>query len=524
MFQRILKDPFSSSMIVIIILGYFFTYFFEKTSALPLLNFILYFFIFLLGIESLRKTLLLYFPDFTVGLTILSLAFGTNLFNLIAFDYKLQPILLFSLYSILVYISASWQEIQKVIQLIFLALILGLIILFQPTGYLALLIPMLWGVHNKESWMAKVNMLKKSKKQLLLFTGVLFLIILIPMVIWKISPGEIPLFSFKLPGVFISFSSFLWEDSFSFEHGWLIYTPLMIVSFVGFYFLAEKGRNFFYSIFLICFLDLFLESSWNDLGNAPIFGQIAFIPAYALFVLPLAFILNFIQKGNIISRIMIAIFIPLLIILNLFQTWQFNNGILLKTNMTPDKYGLIFGRSSLTEIEKQQLKGVEPDECFQFQNENKFKKVVLSSFDFEDSNVPYNSDLERAFVKNGKQAFAMTSNARFSPLLRTFYKELKKGSSEGVRITVSVFAPVLSSLNDVNLVVSSLHKNSNYLYKRRNLGELNLKPGIWNTVSLDYQIPTDPNPEDEIVAYVWYTGNSVIYIDDLKYEAFERKK
>jgi hypothetical protein len=57
-----------------------------------------------------------------------------------------------------------------------------------------------------------------------------------------------------------------------------------------------------------------------------------------------------------------------------------------------------------------------------------------------------------------------------------------------------------------------------------NLGDLKLKPGVWNTVSLDYLIPVDPEPGDRLVSYVWYTGNEVIFIDDLRYEAFEFKK
>lgn len=93
-----------------------------------------------------------------------------------------------------------------------------------------------------------------------------------------------------------------------------------------------------------------------------------------------------------------------------------------------------------------------------------------------------------------------------------------------MRITASVFATNSVALSGGFLVISSMHERTNYRYKKLNLGDLKLKPGVWNTVSLDYLIPTDALPGDQLVSYIWYTGNSMIYIDDLKYEAFEPKK
>ena len=93
-----------------------------------------------------------------------------------------------------------------------------------------------------------------------------------------------------------------------------------------------------------------------------------------------------------------------------------------------------------------------------------------------------------------------------------------------MRITVSVFALNAAYYNDLNLVIASNHARNNYRYKRFMLDGKKLKAGTWNTVSFDYQTPPDPDPNDKLVSYVWYPGKNVVFIDDLKYEAFEPKK
>jgi hypothetical protein len=298
----------------------------------------------------------------------------------------------------------------------------------------------------------------------------------------------------------------------------------MVFSFIGFYFFAEKNRPIFYPVFLFCILDLFLETSWSLLGTIPVFGQAAFIPAYALLIFPMASLIGLIQTGKLVSRIGLSILTGILIFLNIFQTWQFNDGIILHSGMTADNYGLVFGRTTLTEIEKQQMAGVEPDTSFVLKDETRFRKTNLVFYDFEDTNVVYKNKLESDHVKSGKIAFTMDNTTRFSPGCHIRYDEFLKKPRVGMRITVSVFSPSDVSFSDVNLVITLAHGETNYRYKRLNLGNLKLKPGVWNTISLDYLIPSDPYPESKLNSYVWYTGNAVVYIDDLKFEAFELKK
>lgn len=524
MFQPKFKNPFSFIAFFIITLVYPLVHFIGAETQPTALAFLLYLLIFLAGIGFIRATLLHYFPDLTVAITLLAFAFGTNIFFMVSLDYRLQPILLFSLYAMVVFFTTSWHEYQKQIYVILVALGLGLIILLQPTGVLSILIPVLWGVHDKESWKSKILLLKNNQKQINLFFICLEILVLPPVLFWMISPGEIPFLAFKLPGVFYAFSSWLWNDLFSFDHGWFIYTPLMIFAFIGFYFFAEKNRPLFYPGFLFIILDLFLETSWSKLGSTPVFGQVAFIPAYALFILPMASFIGLIQTGKPGSRIVLSLLTTILILLNLFQSWQFNNGIIRQSGMTAENYAQVFGSTGVSEIKKMLIAGSEADASIVLKDASSFRKIKLAFYDFEDTLVSFKTKLESEHVKSGKMAFTMDNTTRFFPSLDIRYEDFTKKPRIGMRITVSVFATSPASLSEGNLVISSIHQGNNYRYKRLNFGDLKVKPGVWKTVSLDYLIPVDPEPGDQLVAYVWYTGNSMIYIDDLKYEAFELKK
>ncbi len=524
MFPWKIKNPFSLISFFIIAIVYLLVHFITSKIFLSYIDFFLYLIIFLSGIGYTRKTLLFWFPDLTVGLTLLAVAFGTNLFWIVSLDYQLQPILLFSLYAMVIFLTAKWHEQPKQTYIISLALGLGIIILLQPTGMLSMLIPVLWGVHDKASWKSKILLIKNNYRQVFIFFCCLVVLVLPLVLFWKISPGEISFLSFKLPGIFYSFSSWLWNDLFSFDHGWLIYSPLMIFPFIGFYFFEEKNRPFFYAVFLFCILDLFLESSWSKLGITPVFGQVAFIPAYALLILPMASLIGLIQNGKIVSRFVLLVVTSIFIILNIFQTWQFNDGIILHSGMTADNYIQVFGRTGVAESEKMQMAGIEPDARLVFKDESRFRKINLAFYDFEDTHVPYRNKLKSDHVKSGKMAFIMDSTTRFSPALDIRYDDFTKKPWVGLRITASVYAGSPEALSGAYLVISSIHEGNNYRYQKLNLGDLKLKPNLWNTLTLDYLIPADPFPADHLVSFVWYIGKAKIYIDDLKYEAFELKK
>ena len=524
MFQIRLGTRTSLITFVAIIISLALIHFLFPYGKTHFINSIVCLVIFFTGIWFIRKTLLLFVPDPVVSITLIILIFGTNLFYMAVQGSLLQPVLVFSLYAIIVYLTASVYLTPGLSKIIMLGVFSGLVILVQPTGFLVLLIPILWAVHDRNSIKEKLAGILKNYKELLLSVACLLLVVIFSSLTWKIAPGEISFLGFRLPGLFSFNFRYLWNDLLSFDHGWLIYSPVVLLMVPGFYFLSERNPVIYYPLFVFCLVDILVQSCWTTLGSTEVFGQVAYIPLMAVLSLPLAIFVKVIAEKRRIIQVFVIILCIFFIVLNCFQTWQYVNGIIFRSGMTDETYYRVFGRTDVPETERQQLAGLDPDPVLVLKDGTKFIRRTLAFYDFEDTTATYRNRLEHAFAKSGKWAFKMDSNARFSPAMKVLYSELTKKKQVGARLTVSVFVPKSSEYKDGILVITSIHEGKNYRYRQLRLGDLTMKSGQWQTISFDYLSPIDPCDGDFLEFHVWYTGNASLYIDDLKYEAFEPKE
>lgn len=520
LYQKI-KNPLSSVVTFSIFVFYFLVHLIGSGNRINLLDYFLYLIIFISGIEYTRKTLLLWFTDRNVALTLVALAFGTNLLYIVSLDYRLQTILLFSLYSIVLFYTAKWHEKQTGANTIMLAIGVGIIILLHPTGMFSLLIPVLWGLHDRVSWKQKRTIIRGNIKQVYLFIGCVAVLVLPPLLVWKISPGDIAVLSFKLPGVFISFSSWLWNDLLSFDHGWLIYTPIMLFALIGFHFIAGKFRPIFYPLFPLVIIELFMESSWSLLGKTPVFGQVAFVPFYAILAIALAATTDHVLSGKNTYRSVLFLIPFILVIFNLFQTYQYNNGIILPNKMSAQLWSLSFCRTHLSEWEKEIDPGYEAQASVVLQDTNAYKRKTLAFYDFEDTTVISPNALVKDTSISGKRSFRLNLNTQFSPGIKVQYSEMTKKSRIGIRITASVLTKKPITEGDLNFVVTSIHGGNYYHYRSLIIDSLVLHSGNWNTISFDYLSPRKVFRNDEFQSYIWYKGKDIVYIDNLRIDLFE---
>ena len=62
-----------------------------------------------------------------------------------------------------------------------------------------------------------------------------------------------------------------------------------------------------------------------------------------------------------------------------------------------------------------------------------------------------------------------------------------------------------------------------FKYRLLELEKQNLKPGIWNEVTMDYLTPFFEDKNDPVQAYFWYRGQKEILVDDFEIMVFEPK-
>jgi len=117
----------------------------------------------------------------------------------------------------------------------------------------------------------------------------------------------------------------------------------MLLSIPGIYFLINSNKPYGKAVIIYTIFIVYVIFSWWCWWYGGSFGCRAIIESYALLSLPLAEILLRL-KGNF-KKIILYFFVPVCIILNLFQTYQIHVGAIHYDSMTWKSYLLCFGKS-----------------------------------------------------------------------------------------------------------------------------------------------------------------------------------
>jgi len=479
----------------------------------------------IIGIFLTRILLLKFFKDKIVSFLLIILAFGTNYFFHTSFHGQnaMSHNYLFTLYIIIILLTIKWHLTNQLKHIVLLGIVCGLTILSRPSEVVCLLIPFLWGVNNKNSLFTKFNLFVKYKYQIALFSIILLFIGSFQLIYWKIFTGKFIYYSYGgNAGEGFEFSHpYILEVLFSFRKGWLLYTPIMLFSLIGFIFLYKRNKPIFYSIFLYAILNLYIVSSWSCWWYAESFSQRSLIQSYAVLIIPLGYFIQYIfSRKNSIKGVFYTIII-LLIGLNVFQTWQFNKKIIHGSRMTKDYYISTFGKTSVTEEDKNKLlidRSFDGEE--NFANEEEFKSKILEIKDFE-SEQTNNTTLQYAY--SGKTSYLLGENQNSFPIIEASYAKITDQSYAWIRCSVMVYPVSEINKKTSSFIVCFEHNGYNYKHKRLDLESLNLKLNEWNKVTVDYLTPEVRNKQNKLKVFVEHLGNDKLFIDDLKVEIYELK-
>jgi hypothetical protein len=335
---------------------------------------------------------------------------------------------------------------------------------------------------------------------------------------WKRFTGHYLFFSYTNPGEGLDFlNPHTYKFLLSFRKGWFIYTPVMLFAIIGFYHLYKYRREIFYPLFLFFVLDVYLMSTWTNWWYADgSYSSRSIMPAYVLLAFPLGYFIQWLKSAGKYIKPAAVTIISLLVLLNLFQTWQFQNGIISKERMTRAYYFSIFGKTSVdAEDEKLLLVNRSTDGFESLTDEENYTHKILYENRFEESIVDS--------AKGEKGMFVMSEKNQYSPGIDIKYKDLTTHNHAWLRTSVKVMLPD-SFAGGEPLLVATFHHNEKaykYMTSEFNKGP-KMHPGL-NTLTLDYLTPEVRSTNDNVKIYVWYTGKQPILVDDLTIELFEPK-
>ena len=300
-------------------------------------------FFFIIGLYFLLKILSLYFNPVIVSLSLIAVGLGTNLYYYVVIRSAMSHSYNFALITVFIWLTLKWYERKKYSVIIPLGVIAGLISLIRPTNIIIILFFFLWKIQTYKDLKHRMLELIKDWKYLLIFSAFAFIIWLPQLIYWKAASGHWLYYSYLGERFFFSNPQII-KGMFSYRNGWLLYTPMMIFSITGFVFLSKKLPDFFIAAGLITILFIYIILSWWCWWYVG-FGNRAFIDLYGLLAIPLAVFIEFMTRQKMFIKNSFIVVFCFLLILNLFQTWQYYKGYIQFDSMTKKAYWVLFANT-----------------------------------------------------------------------------------------------------------------------------------------------------------------------------------
>lgn len=478
-----------------------------------------------IGFILLQKTLRNYFEKSIVQLTLVCIFFGTNMMvhsgmynlNVMSHNY------LFMLYALLLFLSEQYLKTGRQKYWYSAIACSALMTLVRPVEIISLCIPVFWGMDSLNAVRKRLaGFCVNERRQSLLSFFILMAFGSIQFIYWKIETGHWIINSYDNPGEGLDLlSPHLADYLFSFRKGWILYTPLVMVCCIGFWYLYKNQRTIFFPVIFVFLSSLYLTASWSVWWYSSSFSSRAAIPAYSYLCFPLAALLTAIQTTGGIKKWQSLFFsglIPILIVFNLFQTWQFHKGIIDPERMTKAAYlknFLALKRAPETEgllIKLRSETGVES-----FVPAPYFQHRIIGMEDMEFGN---DESLVNTPVFEGKHA-QRVSPSGFSKAIWIPFNAVTTHDYAYLRISAHVFIPSgADTITKANLCAEMQYHGKTYFWRSLNFEKLNLPRDQWQYVEFIYLTPEVRSREDIFKTYFWNRSDQSIYIDDIKLETF----
>jgi hypothetical protein len=475
----------------------------------------------ILGIFFLRKLLLLYFQDSVATLSLIVIYFGTNLYMSAGLSLCMPHNLLFLTNCLYLIYVGKWFDKYQTKDALIAGLILGMNTITRPTELTLIVVPLLWGVTNFNLFPKQFTFFWEYRKQVMIFISCVVGCILLQFSYWFLATDSFQ-FNFHAQRLYVLDPN-MFKFLFSYKKGWLLYTPLMTIGLLSHYYIYKRNKKIFWSFATYTFLIIYALSSWECWWYAASFGQRPMIESYPFFAISFGYFFIAIGQFKILQKTAIYAVLLFFIALNIFQTWQFSEGIIDPERMTKKYYWEVFGKTKTTEENKKYLsidRGVylkkEFDEDSMLYNK---KEIYRNSYeDNSDTNIV------SSFVSHsGSKSIKLNLKNVFSPTFTKKYHDITSKEYLWVRASVWVYIndSIVTEKNNAALVVYMDSRGMTTQYSAKELLPLNIKPKVWTQVHLDYLTPEIKHSDDALVINIWNIRGGEIFIDDLKIEALE---
>lgn len=293
-----------------------------------------------IGLLFLLKVLIHFFPQKHIAsATLVLLVLGTNYLDYASITGAMTHNYLFTIHAIILYCTIQLYRTYQPKYFIMLGLLIGLATLTRPTEILICLIPVLWPPTRKpgEYFHLKFEFFRRYRFYILISIAITLFIGSIQLFYWKYVSGEWLVYSYDDQG-FSWLRPHIMDGLFSYQSGWLVYSPLMILALFGFIPLYQKSRFLFWPVLFFIVLFIYVTFAWDIWWYGGSLGQRAMVQSYPILALPLASLVAWLSDRSIWLKAFLGMFIIVSIYLNFWFTHQAHRGGLLHAGAMTKAY------------------------------------------------------------------------------------------------------------------------------------------------------------------------------------------
>ncbi len=460
-----------------------------------------------------------YFSDQMVAISLFLFFVGTNWIQ-IASEQLLSPhIGLFALYAFLLYFTDSFYRQPNLRKALILGFIVGAILLNRPTEIACLAIPLLWGLVGTR-FSQRINWWKNHRKLLFYAIFASFLVGSLQLVYWAITTGKPIYMSYTNAGEGLDLlTPHIFEFLFSFRKGWLIYTPLAILIFVGVVIQRRKQSPFFWPSALVLLFSLYFMSSWTTWWYAGgSYSSRTMINVFPVLFLPFITVIDQARKSKQ-TQIAASLFVLPLASLNLFQFWQWRNEILHPTRMTRSYYITSFlATQKDPDWEKHLLIDRSLIREDKLPDHRTYSTVYEKKILFDSVTISTTVGTEPI------KGFELNQEIEFSPNWEMPFNELTDQDHVWMKATATAYVPKESNGKTPLLTVMTIHKDAAYKY--RSYSPVRTHPDYpeLKIYELEYLSPELRRTDDKLRLVFWNQDREKVYAHSFTIEVLAPDK
>jgi hypothetical protein len=299
----------------------------------------------LAGLVVLRRLLLRHFTDRVTAAALMTILFGTNLYQYATFDSSFSHAYSFFLFALFLDLTEGWHRSPGRPLATFVGLTAGLIILTRHTNALFLLCLPLFGVTGAASFRVRTRQLRENWRGLALMAATAALVVSPQLLIYYSATGRPLVSSYGALG-FNFAHPMIYGVLFSVQKGLFFWSPVLLLACAGLVCLwrsQNEARAFVPAATLFLLLNTYVIASWWDWQFGASFGHRGFTDSLPIFAIGLAAFYTW-SARRASTAVAVGIVASCAVVLSVFQMVQYWNGILPLSDTTWDQYRAVFLR------------------------------------------------------------------------------------------------------------------------------------------------------------------------------------